>query len=42
MLLKGIVKKVEGKFTALYNLIYENKVGSEKVYEMISYDKNMQ
>ncbi len=41
MLLKGIVKKVEGKFTALYNLIYENKVGSEKVYEMISYDKNM-
>lgn len=41
MLLKGIVKKVEGKFTALYDLIYENKLGSEKVYEMISYDKNL-
>lgn len=41
MLLKDIVKKVEGKFTALYNLTYINKSGSNKVYEMLSYDKNI-
>ena len=41
MLLKGIVKKIEGKFTALYNLTYINKSGSNKIYEMISYDKNI-
>lgn len=41
MILRGIKKKVEGKFTTLYNLIYENKNGKKKVYEMLSYDKNL-
>ena len=43
MVLKEIIKKASGKYLSFYNLIYENKYGNEKVYEMVSHnDLNMQ
>lgn len=41
MILKDIVKKIEGKFITLYYLHYKNRLGNEKVYEIISRDNNI-
>lgn len=41
MILKDIVKKVEGKFITLYYLHYKNRLGNEKVYEIISRDSDI-
>ena len=41
MEIKGIEKREQGHFITRYNLTYQLKDGSEKVYEMISRDSNM-
>lgn len=38
MVLKKVIKKSEGNYLSFYNLVYENKQGGEKVYEMISHN----
>ena len=41
MTFEGIEKKQEGKFITRYDITYRTVDGQEKVYEMISRDKNM-
>ena len=38
---RGIEKREEGHFITRYNLTYQTAGGTEKVYEMISRDKNI-
>jgi len=38
----GIDKVTEGKFITLYNAKYKTESGNEKIYEMVSRDKNIQ
>lgn len=38
---KGIVKKEEGKFITRYDITYETKDNQEKIYEMISRQKDL-
>ncbi|MGN0389649.1 MAG: NUDIX domain-containing protein, partial [Wujia sp.] len=39
---KGIKKKEEGKFIACYDVEYETVDGQQKIYEMISRDRDIQ
>ena len=39
--LKDIIKKSEGNFLSFYNLVYDNKDGSEKIYEMVCPSKDL-
>ena len=41
MRFQKLEKREEGRFITRYNLTYETAVGTEKVYEMISRDKNI-
>lgn len=41
MELLGITKKFKGKFLDYYNATYRNKLGEDKVYELISRNKNL-
>lgn len=41
MKFKGIEKKQEGRFITRYDLTYETVDGKEKIYEMISRNKNL-
>ncbi|MCR4689045.1 MAG: NUDIX hydrolase [Saccharofermentans sp.] len=41
MKFKKIEKKHEGRFISMYNAYYETESGNEKIYEMISRDKNL-
>ena len=41
MKFKRIDKKYEGKFISMYNAYYETELGREKVYEMISRNKDI-
>ena len=41
MKFRGITKKAEGKFITRYDIQYETVDGQEKIYEMISRDKNI-
>ena len=41
LVLKRIEKKMNGKYLNFYNLIYKNKLGQEKIYEMISRDSDI-
>ena len=38
---KGIEKKYEGKFITRYDISYETEDGQEKLYEIISRNKNI-
>lgn len=39
MVLKEVIKKASGKYLSFYNLVYENKLGKKKVYEMVSHNE---
>ena len=41
MKFKGIRKVHEGRFITTYNAEYETELGNQKIYEMISRDKNI-
>lgn len=41
MVLKRIEKKAHGAFLNYYTLIYRNRIGNQKIYEMISRDSNI-
>ena len=41
MRFKGLEKKQEGKFITRYDLCYETRDGQDKIYEMISRNKNI-
>ena len=41
MKFKGIKKVHEGRFITTYNAEYETELGNQKIYEMISRDKNI-
>jgi ADP-ribose pyrophosphatase len=41
MKIKNVEKIQEGKYSGRYNVTYETAKGNEKVYEMISRDRNM-
>ena len=41
MKFKGLEKILEGSFITRYNLTYETESGKEKIYEIISRDKNI-
>lgn len=41
MKFKKIEKKYEGRFISMYNAHYETETGNEKIYEMISRDKDI-
>ncbi len=42
MKLVGIHKEASGRFLNYYKLHYKNKAGNDKIYEMISRDKNIE
>lgn len=42
MKLKEIIKKEKGRFINRYDLVYELESGNEKVYEMVSRNKNLE
>lgn len=41
MHLRDIIKKSDGEYLSFYNLVYENKDGSKKIYEMVSPIKDL-
>ena len=41
MQLKEINKILDGKYINRYNLVYETRNGNEKIYEIVSHDKNL-
>ena len=41
MKFKGIKKVHEGRFITSYNAEYETEAGNQKIYEMVSRDKNI-
>lgn len=42
MKLERIEKKLSGKFLSLYHLYYRNRVGNEKIYELVSHNHNIE